>query len=70
MKFEKGFKKDDVILKETDRYVEVQNGYQKFIVGDNGERRLFWISFQEMQFEDKITTGPLSLKELKDGKNI
>lgn len=64
--FTKGFRKDDIIIKENDRYVEVQNGYQKFIVGDNGERRLFYISMGEMEFENKLSEGELSLETLKN----
>jgi len=64
--FTKGFRKGDIIKKETDRYVEVWNGYQKFIVGDNGERRLFYISMGDMQFEDKLCEGELSLEALKN----
>jgi len=66
-KFKKGFRIGDVILKETDRYVEVQNGYQKFIVGDNGERRIFSIQLGKMVFGDiDKNQNDVSLEELKN----
>ena len=64
-KFQRGFLKNDIILKETNRYCEVQNGYQKFIVGDNGERRLFYIQFGNKIIDNKVLTGNLSLKNIK-----
>jgi hypothetical protein len=68
VKFEKGFRKGDAVINETDRYVEVRNGYQRFIVGDNGERRLFWITLGKIEYEDKILSGDLSLREIKNLK--
>lgn len=68
-KFIKGFRKGDFVTKETDRYIEVQNGYQKFIVGDNGERRIFSIQLGEMVVGGLVTQGEeLSLSDIKQEK--
>ena len=70
-KFIKGFRRGDIILKESDRYVEVQNGYQKFIIGDNGERRIFSIQLGEMVVGNLVTNGTeLSLSDIKEENNV
>ena len=38
-RFSKGFKKGDIILETSARYISVENKGKIFVVGDNGERR-------------------------------
>lgn len=64
-KFIKGFREGDSIQRETDRYVEVKNGYQSFIVSDSGQRKLFTIENGRVIFENKLSSGELSLNQIR-----